>query len=126
MEFLKISAVIFIAVIVINSIPGVDKTISVLVSVSACVLILVHIIRRIEPVIELLKAMYAESVLGDFEIIFKCLGISLITQFVADVAADSGNKSLSNQMIFVGRAAIVALAMPLFAQVLELIGQLTR
>jgi stage III sporulation protein AD len=54
------------------------------------------------------------------------MGISLLTGFVNDIATDSGNKALANQIVFAGKIAIVALALPVFIQVMELIKQMIK
>lgn len=126
MEILKIAAVVLVAVVIINAMPGSEKTISILVAVSVCAVIFLYMIKLIGPTVEALKIIYDGNSLDDFEIIFKCMGVSLITQFVSDVAADSGNKTLANQMSFAGKAAVMALALPLVAQVLEIIGRLIK
>ena len=64
--------------------------------------------------------------LKNFAVIYKALGISIITVFVSDIAADSGNKALSDRMIFAGKAAIIILVMPVFIQVLEIIKRFTE
>ena len=52
------------------------------------------------------------------------MGISVITQFVADIASDSGNKALANQMILTGKVSVMILAMPVFVQIMNIIGKL--
>lgn len=124
MEFLKISALILVTVIMVSSLPLFDKSLSVLVTLSAGVIIAFYVLTRLEPAIHEIKSIL-EKVLGsDLSLIFKTVGISLVTQFVCDISLDSGNKTLANQMIFTGKTAIMMVALPLFMKVMELIGNL--
>lgn len=124
MDFIKIALVIFLSIILINTLPAYDKTISTVIGIMATVIVILYIINWASPILYSIKTVFQNNIDIDFEIIFKCMGISLITQFVADISIDNGNKALANQMIFAGKAAIIALALPLFSQVLEIIGQL--
>lgn len=126
MDILKIAGIILAAVILVSSLPTFDKSISAIISVATCVLVLVYIVNMISPAVETIQDLFINETDNDFSIIFKTMGISLITQFVADVATDSGNKALANQMVFTGKTAIVILALPVFVQVLEIIGQLIK
>ena len=126
MEIFKISAIILIAVVLINSLPLFDKSINARVTITICILITVYLINKISPVISVIKSIIQSNTDADFTIVFKAIGIRLITQFVSDIALDSGNKALANQMIFVGKLSIMISAMPIFIKVLEIIGQFTR
>ena len=124
MEFLKISLIILVAVIMANCIPVANKNIWFITVLSSSVVVLLYIIRTVTPVMETIKNISDSADMGDLSIIYKSMGISLITQFVADTSADSGNKALANQMIFAGKIAIIILALPIYMQVLEMIGGL--
>jgi len=123
MEFIKIAVIIFVAVILVSCLPVYDNSVSNIIGIAVCTIVLIYIISCIIPVIMNIRS-FIEKLDFDFSLIFKCMGISLITQFVSDIASDSGNKALSNQMIFAGKVAVTALALPLFAQVIEIIGRL--
>ena len=124
MDFLKIALIVFICVVLITCLPVYDKSISAMVSIAGCVVIIFNMLTIILPVIDRLKILFTDNTNYDLTIIFKCMGISMITRFVADIANDSGNKTLANRMILAGKIAIIALSMPLFSQVLEIIGKL--
>ncbi|MBR4035952.1 MAG: stage III sporulation AC/AD family protein [Oscillospiraceae bacterium] len=124
MDFIKIALIIFFSIILINTIPAYDKPVKTVIAIMATVIVILYIINWASPIIYSIRTVFQNNIDIDYEIIFKSMGISLITQFVADIAIDNGNKALANQMIFAGKAAIIALALPLFTQVLEIIGQL--
>ncbi len=125
MEFFKIAGIILVCILLAGCLPALDKSVSALISICVCFCILGYIVNITSPVIENIKSVFSNTN-GDFTLIFKTMGISFVTQFVSDVAADNGNKALANQMIFAGKTAIVILALPVFMQVLEIIGQIIQ
>ncbi|MEG1782521.1 MAG: stage III sporulation AC/AD family protein [Oscillospiraceae bacterium] len=124
MDIIKIAGVVLIVVTLVNTLPTFSKEISALITIACCIVILLYIIKTVSPAIETIKTVADQVAFNGLEIIFKAVGTGLITQFVADIATDNGNKALANQMVFVGKIAIIVLAMPVFLQVMELIGQL--
>lgn len=61
-----------------------------------------------------------------FKILFKCLGICVITQFASDVCNDASHTALAGQIILAGKICIVALSIPVFSAVLEMIKGLIK
>ncbi len=125
MDILKIAGIILISALLVSSLPTYDKSISFMLSLSTAVVVLLFITDISSDAILQIKSAIESSGISDFSIIFKAMGISLITGFVSDIATDSGNKALANQMIFAGKVAIIALALPVFVKILELIGNFT-
>ena len=126
MDFIKIALIILITTITVSCIPLFDKSIATTVKIAASMLILWMVVDVVSPVIENIKTVFFNYYTGDLSIVFKSLGISLITQFVADVATDNGNKSLANGMILTGKLAIIVLAMPIYIKVLELMERILK
>ena len=124
MDFIKIALIIFVCIILITCLPIYDKHISALVTIAASTAIILVILNTIIPVIDRIKIIFTENIDNDLSVIFKSMGISIITRLIADLAMDNGNRTLANQMILAGKIAIITLALPLFSQVLEIIGKL--
>ena len=126
MDVIKIALIILIAVITISCLPVWEKSIISAISISASLIVLWFVINTVSPIVNEIKMVFNSWVSTDLSVVFKAMGISLVTQFVADVAIDNGNKALANQMIFAGKIAIVVLAMPVYLQVLEILGQIVK
>lgn len=124
MEILKIAAVILISSVFISALSSSDKSFSVILTLSASALILFYILSEVSLFIEQFKMLSARFLNNDFSVLLKAMGISVITQFVADIASDSGNKALANQMILTGKVSVMILAMPVFVQIMNIIGKL--
>lgn len=121
MEIVKLAVIILITVILVSSLPTFNKEITMLITVSCCIVVMLYTTKEIVPAIKYVQAVAQKISFNGLDIVFKAVGVGFITQFVADIATDCGNKALSNQMIFIGRIAILILAMPVFLQIFEII-----
>ena len=126
MEILKIAGIIIVTVILISSIPFYDKNISNIIMIFSCIAISLYIINSFRNDFIQVKSFIETIGFGDYSILYKAMGIALVTEIVRDIAADSGNKSLSNQMIFAGKAAILLIALPVYIQVLEILTEILK
>lgn len=126
MEILKIAGIIIVTVILISSIPFYDKNIRNIIMIFSCIAISLYIINSFRNDFIQVKSFIETIGFGDYSILYKAMGIALVTEIVRDIAADSGNKSLSNQMIFAGKAAILLIALPIYIQVLEILTEILK
>ena len=126
MEIIKIALIILVAVITVSCLPVWEKSIVSAISISVSLIVLWFVINTVLPIVIEIKSVFNSWITTDLSVVFKAMGISLITQFVADLAIDNGNKTLANQMIFAGKIAIVVLAMPVFLQVLKILGRIVK
>ena len=126
MDIIKVALVILVALITISCLPVFDKSISAVIGIATAIIVLWLVINTITPLIQNIKRFFDSQSQLDLGIIYKSMGISLLTQFVADMATDVGNKTLANQMIFTGKLAIIMLAMPIYMQILEILGQILK
>ena len=124
MEIIKLALFVLLVVLVVNSIPTFSREITVIITFSCCIVVLLYILKTLYPAVEYIKSVTETVSFSGTDVVFKASGIGLITQFVSDIATDSGNKALANQMVFAGRVCILLAAMPVFIQVFEIIGQL--
>ena len=126
MEILKIDGIIIVTVILISSIPFYDKNIRNIIMIFSCIAVSLYIINSFRNDFIQVKSFIETIGFGDYSILYKAMGIALVTEIVRDIAADSGNKSLSNQMIFAGKAAILLIALPVYIQVLEILTEILK
>lgn len=91
-----------------------------LVTAAVTLLLMAMVLERLSPVLEQLRStMELTGLTGDYAaILFKALGICLLTQLAGDVCRDSGESSIASKIELAGRAAILLTAMPLIQEVL--------
>lgn len=86
---------------------------------------LVIFMLAIDGVSTLVSEFYSlENLTGQIEIvkpIMKVLGVGYITEFTANLAEDSGNKSVASKIVLGGKVAICTLALPILKQLINAI-----
>ena len=94
--------------------------IRMLVTASVTLLLMAMVLEQLSPVLEQLRStMELTGLTGDYAaILFKAVGICLLTQLAGDVCRDSGESSIASKIELAGRAAILLAAMPLIQEVL--------
>ena len=91
-----------------------------LVTAAVTLLLMAMVLEQLSPVLEQLRStMELTGLTGDYAtILFKTVGICLLTQLAGDVCRDSGESSIASKIELAGRAAILLTAMPLIQEVL--------
>ena len=91
-----------------------------LVTAAVTLLLMAMVLEQLSPVLEQLRStMELTGLTGDYAaILFKAMGICLLTQLAGDVCRDSGESSIASKIELAGRAAILLTAMPLIQEVL--------
>ena len=91
-----------------------------LVTAAVTLLLMAMVLEQLSPVLEQLRStMELTWLTGDYAaILFKAVGICLLTQLAGDVCRDSGESSIASKIELAGRAAILLTAMPLIQEVL--------
>lgn len=92
----------------------------ILVTAAVTLLLMAMVLEQLSPVLEQLRStMELTGLTGDYAaILFKAVGICLLTQLAGDVCRDSGESSIASKIELAGRAAILLTAMPLIQEVL--------
>lgn len=98
------------------------KEFAIIVAISAGVIIIIFLFSYVSPYIEkLFDLLTATGIETEyFTVIFKALGISLVTQFAADICRDFGQTSLASKAEFIGKCAIFILSVPLLENILSI------
>lgn len=91
-----------------------------LITAAVTLLLMAMVLEQLSPVLEQLRStMELTGLTGDYAaILFKSVGICLLTQLAGDVCRDSGESSIASKIELAGRAAILLTAMPLIQEVL--------
>ena len=91
-----------------------------LVTAAVTLLLMAMVLEQLSSVLEQLRGtMELTGLTGDYAaILFKAVGICLLTQLAGDVCRDSGESSIASKIELAGRAAILLTAIPLIQEVL--------
>lgn len=125
-RFLQVAAGIMAAVILWIVLSKQGKEYALLLSISACCLVLVAVFQFLEPVLELLHQL---QVLGNLQqewlsVMLKAVGIGLIVEIGCLICADAGNGALGKTLQILGSVAVLWLSVPLIESLVELLQQI--
>ena len=122
--YLKCAAAALMGVVLILALGRKDQ--GLLLSLAICVMIAMAAADYLDPVLELLRMLEKLGELdgGMTAILFKCVGIGLITEIAGMVCIDSGNTSMAKALQLLGTAVVLWLSVPLFNGLLELIQEI--
>ena len=121
--YFKITAGILITMILCLFLPKQKMDISVLLCIAVCTMALTCVASYLDSLISLLTRLIALGNLpGELlQILFKVVGIGLISQIVSVVCIDAGNQSLAKTLQIVTSAVVLWLCIPLIEQIMILI-----
>ena len=120
---IKIIAISLVTVIVSSIVKSYRADISLLINICGSVLVVMLSLDGINTIIDNMINI-SDSITVSQTIItplIKVMGIGYITEFSADIAEDSGNKSISSKIIFGGKIAICVVALPIVINMLNAI-----
>ena len=104
-----------------------NKTFSVLLSLSGCIMIIVgvsnELIRVSKRVENMLEPLGTQSYL---KLMLKVLALTLLTQAVSDMCRDNGQNALAGVCEFGAKAAVAVLVLPLFETVIKIVGGIVK
>ena len=121
--YFKITAGILITMVLCLLLPKQKTDISVLLCLAVCCMALICAAVYLEPILSLLHRLIELGNLQDelLQILFKVVGIGLISQIASVICIDAGNQSLGKVLQLITTAVVLWLCIPLLEQLLILI-----
>lgn len=124
-EYLQWTAVILIGLILSLVLGKQSRDMSLLLTLAVCVLVCLGALEFLEPVTELLRELRQLGGLDSqaVSILLKAAGIGLLSELAGLLCADAGESALGKALQILSNAAILWLSLPLFRQIIDLIGE---
>ena len=121
--YFKITAGILLTVILCLLLPKQKTDISILLCLAVCGMALICAVTYLEPVLSLFNRLFVLGNLPEelLEILFKVVGIGIISQIISVICVDAGNQSLAKALQLITAAVVLWLCIPLLEQLLTLI-----
>ncbi len=119
MEGLSIIAVLVIAAFLSALLRKYQPEFSLSVGIIAGVIVLAAVIKKALPSFSALQTLLTGAGLPSAytQVLFKALGVCLITQLAADTCRDAGETALASKAEFVGKVMLLILSLPLFEEI---------
>ena len=127
MEFYKIISIILIVAIMSIFLKQTKPEIALLLVLAVGILVMIYVVSEISGIIDYIDVVMNKTNIdnGIFLILIKILGVGYITEFASSICIDSGNTTLSDKVMLVGKVMIMITSFPivesLFTLILELL-----
>ena len=124
-SYYKLCAGVLITAVVCLMVSKQEKDITLLIILAGCCMVASAAITYLQPVVTLINRLSALADLdsGFIGIIFKAVGIGLLSEITCLICTDSGNQALAKTLQILTSAVILWISLPLFTQLLDLIEQ---
>ena len=121
--FLKITACVFVGVVLCLVLSKQNKDISVLLSIGVCSMVAILAFTYFQPVLEFLdKLQQITGVDKDLlQILTKSIGIALVGEIAVMICSDAGYSAMGKVLQILSSCIVLWLSLPLFSKVIELI-----
>ena len=120
MELTALLSVVLVAAFLTVLLRQYRPELAIAVGVVTGILVLLRVLRVLEPTLSSLRTMLEGAALPTAytAILFKALGICLLTQLAADTCRDAGETALAAKAEFVGKILLLILSMPLLEEII--------
>ena len=123
MDITAVSVICITAAIMCKLVEKDGREFSIVISLAAGVYVILYIISGITEITEMIDELFLKAGIPDQypEIIYKCLGVCYITQLGSGCCRDCGESGLASVVEAAGRIAILAVSLPLFKALVNII-----
>lgn len=124
--FFKASAGILIALVFCLILAKQNKDYSLMITVAVCCIVATVLVGYLQPVIAFASRLQLLCQLNPemMNVIFKAVGISILSEIVNLICTDAGNASLGKMLQLLASVVILWISLPLFNTLIDLIEKL--
>ncbi len=125
---IKIFSIILVTLIIVIFLNRTESEFSLLVTLSAVILIFIIISNDLYEVVSRLTSLSDRvgSIQPYIRLMLKILGLSLIAQLVSDLCRDCSETTLANQSEIASKIIILVMTLPLFEAVIDIVTGLLK
>lgn len=119
----KIIAISLVTCVAVMIVKPIRNDFAVLLSVVGGIIIILFVMQYVSEIFSTLHFIVNETGLSNslFSLILKIVGIGYLTEFTVGVCADSGVGGLGDKVLLGGKIVILAMALPIINNILEII-----
>ncbi len=124
--FFQSAAAVLVASIIGLALARQGKEFTMVLTIAVCCMVVLVGISFLQPVLDLLCRLEALGQLNGemVKILFKVIGIGLVSEIAGMICSDAGNASLGKALQILGTTVILWLSIPVFQSLLELIQEI--
>lgn len=104
----------------------VKPEIAIIITISGGILMVLMLVDSLTSIISVFNALILKSGVssGIFSSVLKIIGVGYITEFSANLCQDAGASSVANKILLAGKILILAAALPIVSNIIEIIAEI--
>ena len=124
--FFQAAALVLVASVLGLILSKQGKEMTTMLTIGVCCMVMIGAVSILKPVLDFLHQLESLGKLNSemVQILFKVVGIGLVSEIAAMICTDAGNASMGKSLQILGSAVILWLSIPVFQTLLELIQQI--
>ena len=126
--FWKITGAVLLSLVLGLAVDKQERDIGLVLSILVCCLASLGAVSCLEPVLDFFRELQGASGFpaGLLMSLVKAVGIALVAEIAATICADAGKTALGKMLQMLGSAAVLALSLPLFRELMGIIKEMVR
>ena len=126
MDVVKVSLLAIAIVFAITFTKQIKPEMSVIITVAGSVVMLIYILGYFNDIVVFYNQLVVSTGVNQkyFTILLKAIGIGYLVEFASGVCRDSGNTSIADKVVFVGKLSILSLAIPVIQSIFEIMSDI--
>ncbi len=123
MNIIQIVSLALVATFLVIILKQYKPEFAILVSLLACIFIIIFAFEKIQTIINLLNDLIVASGINKtfFEILLKITGIAYVVELASTLCVDAGEKAIASKIEFAGKVLIVTMSVPIITTLVETI-----
>ena len=105
---------------------GMKSDFSMYIILTSSIVIIYYSLTRLTYIVEMIKNISEYTNVDEeyIQLLLKITGITYMTEFAANICADCGYTSISEQIRLFGKILVMAIAVPIINNLVEVIGEI--
>ena len=126
MNIISVCGFCIASVIACKALENDSRQLKTVLTLVVAVIFLLSTVGFVSQIISAVSSLFdAEKIDGMYiKVIFKCLGVTYLTQFAADYCKDCGENAIASQVLLAGRISVLVISLPLFKAFVEIVKSL--
>lgn len=126
MEVFRLIGVGVITAITALIVKQIKPEVSIIITIAGGILMILMLVESLTGIFNVFNSLIEKTGLsnGLFSIILKIIGVGYIAEFSANLCYDAGANSIADKILFGGKIIILALAVPIVSNIINILAEL--
>lgn len=126
MEVFRIIGVGLVTALTVLIVKQIKPDIAVVLGMAGGIIMILMLVDSLTNIVASFSSILKKSGLttGIFSTVLKIIGVGYITEFSANLCADSGSSSIADKVLLAGKIIILVISMPIISNIIEIISGL--